>query len=551
VKRRTLPAVGRILPAIALMLASCTTTTDPWRPVVGPPELRGPLAQRHVDDHLVTPAEVLGEPGDTSSAGPLVVTIEDAVLQALSNNRAIRVQRLDPPIQRTFIEQERAAFDPVIDGETSISRTTTDKRNGDNKRTTKSGGSLGVSEYLPTGTTIEAEVATERDYGAEDSDQHRTGAEITVTQALLEGRGVAVNLASLRQARLDAIFSDYEFRGFAEAMVAEVEATYWQYVLARKRVEIVTESLKLAEQQLDETRRRIDVGDLPEIELAAGEAEIALRREALIDARSAEATLQVRLLRLIRPGALSAGERNVVPASEPLIPPVPLEEVSDHVAVALQMRPELHQAKLLIQRNELEIVKTRNGLLPQLDLFVTLGKTGYASTFSGSLGDIDSDGYKALIGLRFSQPVVNRDDRARHARAVLTSAQRAESLANLRDLVRQDVELAFIEVGRARQQVDATAVTRRFQAEKLRAETASFRVGRSTALLVAAAQRDLLASQVAEVEAIINYLLARIYLYHMEGSLLARRGLAAPGAISPDAESPTTTQPVSSPTPAR
>ncbi len=42
----------------------------------------------------------------------------------------------------------------------------------------------------------------------------------------------------------------------------------------------------------------------------------------------------------------------------------------------------------------------------------------------------------------------------------------------------------------------------------------------------AAAQRDLLASQVSEVEAVINNLTARTALYRLEGTLLARRGLA-------------------------
>ena len=53
--------------------------------------------------------------------------------------------------------------------------------------------------------------------------------------------------------------------------------------------------------------------------------------------------------------------------------------------LALQMRPDLNQAKLLWQRGDLEVVKTRNGLLPKLDLFVTLGRTGFAESFGKSV----------------------------------------------------------------------------------------------------------------------------------------------------------------------
>ena len=54
-------------------------------------------------------------------------------------------------------------------------------------------------------------------------------------------------------------------------------------------------------------------------------------------------------------------------------------------------------------------------------------------------------------------------------------------------------------------------------------------MGKSTSFLVAQAQRDLLASRIAEVRAIVNYLKALIDLYRQDGSLLERRGIAAPG----------------------
>jgi outer membrane protein TolC len=63
----------------------------------------------------------------------------------------------------------------------------------------------------------------------------------------------------------------------------------------------------------------------------------------------------------------------------------------------------------------------------------------------------------------------------------------------------------------------------------LRTETEKLRVGKSTSFLVAQAQRDFLASRIAEVRAIVNYLKALIDLYRQDGSLLERRRVAAPG----------------------
>ena len=60
----------------------------------------------------------------------------------------------------------------------------------------------------------------------------------------------------------------------------------------------------------------------------------------------------------------------------------------------------------------------------------------------------------------------------------------------------------------------------------MRAETEKFRVGKSTSLLVAQTQRDLIASRISQVESIVEYLKAFVELYRLEGSLLERRGIA-------------------------
>ncbi|MEW5736694.1 MAG: TolC family protein [Thermodesulfobacteriota bacterium] len=462
------------------------------------------------------------------SPGTLSVTVSEAVLLALENNRAVLVQRLNPAISRTYEDQEQAVFDPVISAGAAVSGFREADRSGVISKGSGPEARVSVEKKLETGATVSAGASSRLTTGEDLPDQYVSRVGVEADQPLLRGRGSEVNLARLRQARLDTSFSQYEFRGFAEALVALVENTYWDLVLAKKKVAIVEESLALAQQQLDETRYRIKVGKLAEVEIAAAEAEVALRREALINARSLARSLTVRSLRLIRPRDLSLPDREIVTLSEPGADQPELEPVEYYVETALATRPDVSQAKVLLQREDLELVKTKNGLLPRMDLFVSLGKTGYADSFGGSMSDITGSGYDAAAGLSFEYPAGNRDAQARRQRSWLTREQRRQALGNVKDLARQDVELAYIEVERTRQLVSATAITERFQEETLRAETAKFRVGKSTGLLVAQAQRDLLASQVAQVEAMTTFLKARTNLFLMDGSLLARRGLLTP-----------------------
>ena len=467
--------------------------------------------------------------------GPLKVTITEAILLCLENNRSLVVQRLNPSIEQTFEDQERAVFDPLANAEVSAGRVKGERlaRSGaetEDFTTDAADGIISLEQYFPTGTTVALEASTNvNDSSLYDDSFYSTRLGMTINQALLQGYGTDVNLARLRQARLDTRMSEYELRGFTESLVAEVERTYWDYALAKRQIEIVEESLKVARQQLNETEQLIAVGRLAKAELPAVQAEVSAQEQALIEAKANKESIHLQLLRLLNPAGPGIWQREVDLIHQPTLPEIKLEDVESHVTVSMRMRPILNEARLEILRGDLEVVKTRNGLLPVLDLFVTLGKSGYANSFGESVSHIKKDNYDALAGLKFNYPVFNRDAEAVHRRAILSLEQTQKALENLSQLVEVDVRNAYIEVNRTKQQIAASSVTRMFNEEKLRIETEKLRVGKSTSFLVAQAQRDLLASRIAEVRALANYLKALIDLYQQDGSLLERRGISAPG----------------------
>lgn len=102
-----------------------------------------------------------------------------------------------------------------------------------------------------------------------------------------------------------------------------------------------------------------------------------------------------------------------------------------------------------------------------------------------------------------------------------------EAVGNLERSAEVEIRSAFTEVKRTRATVIATAETRSLQEEKLRSEQEKYQVGRSTSILVATAERDLLAARLAEAQAVVNYILAVLTLYKAEGTLLERRGIDA------------------------
>ncbi len=469
------------------------------------------------------------------ASGPLRISVHDAILSAMENNPSLIVERTNPEISKTYTEEEQALFDPVLGAEIAFERndvaqTGITGRGTIDTTTDVYGGSISLKEYFPTGTFVELGISgsvTDADQSDDPYAKARVG--LSITQSLLRGYGTEVNQARIQQSRLETAISVYELRGFSESLVAQVENTYWDYALSQRQIEIVEESLKLANQQLSETEEMIRVGVMAEAELAAVQAEVAGQKQGLINAKSALSSNRNFLLRLLNPPGESLWKREISLVHSPSLPDAELGEIEKHVAISLRMRPEINQAKLDIKRNQLEVVRTRNGMLPLMDLFINLGKTGYADSFSGAVNELPGDNYDVLVGLNFEHPIRNRSAKAQLRRSLLKEDQAGKTMENLSQLVELDVRNAYIEVNRTREQIAASAATRKFQEEKVRIETEKFRVGRSTNLLVAQAQRDLLVNRIAEVNTVVSYLKALTNFYRLEGSLLERRGIAAPG----------------------
>jgi outer membrane protein TolC len=463
------------------------------------------------------------------------LAVNDAVLLALEKNPSFRIDRISPLLRKESENEARSAFDPTVSGDLSVSLDKSkddyhDQTETTNGSTGKKNGSLSVKQFLPTGTTVELGVSSasnKTEAAAQDTEQISRGYDLTVTQSLLRGFGTGVNLVSLRKARLETEISNYELRGAAEALVADVENVYWDCILSERSIEIYEKSLDIAEKQIEEVKERIKIGNMAETELVSSEAELASRKEDLIDAKSNLESNRLKLLRLLNPDNNSKWNFDMQLTANPdSRHDEPLGDVNEHVMLGLQKRSDLNQAILTLKQGKLDIVRTRNGLLPKLDLFISLGGTSYSKAFTAN-SDRETDDRDLSAGVSFEYALGNRSEKAAYRSAKLSLKQSKISLLNMEQLVQVDIRTAYIEVERSRAQIKATAATRKLREEALRTEQEKFRVGQSTSILVSQAWRDLVESQISEVSAIIQLRKALLDLYLKEGSLLERRGISS------------------------
>lgn len=471
-------------------------------------------------------------PAVTNSALPESgsLTLEQAVWLALENNIDLKVQTLEPLVAGTFLAREQARYAPELFAEISqresssseIARSTGEQFSSDVSQNLLSGG---IRREFSTGTDVELSLQQSGEESNRAPGQEEARISLSLTQALLQGGGRTVNMAAIHRAQLGLDISEAELRGYTESIVAEVEAAYWRFWLAGETIAIAEQALVVADRQLEDMRQRIQVGQLARNEEFVAQAEVARRRQVLIDARADLTRRRLELLSLITPGSVAS---SLAPQTEPALPETDADDTPElRIRLAEASRADLSEARLQLEQRRLDTVITRDGLLPRLDFFAQLAKTGYGADTSESWSDIGGDNYDVQVGLRLSRTLGEREESARDAESRFRAEQAGAAVENLRHRIGTQVMIALNELERARRQIDASAETRRLQALTVDSEVERFQVGTGTALQVAQAQRDLLSSRIEEQRARVQARLALLQLYIAEGSLLQRRGLTA------------------------
>lgn len=455
------------------------------------------------------------------------LSLESATVLALESHPELAVRRLAPAVAGTFEAQQRAEFgatlyaDGQVNREASLetNRATMMQFDVEGSRTTAQ---AGVRQRTPTGTEIDTSVGYRRDESNRSPEQQEMRVGISVTQSLLRGVDPEANLARVRQAELETTATEHQLRAFVTALLVELETAYWQLARARQRLAIHERSLELAEQEAETVEARISIGDLARADAPVVQAQVARRGQAVIDARAEAEAWRLRLARFL---AIDPTHGTVTVDDEIAVTPREVDDAAPHRELALRLRPDLAEARARLEQARLETVVTGHGLLPRLDVFVQLAKTGFGSSFGDAFGGLGEPTWEITGGVSFEQLLGNDAASAENRRAELSREQAERAVENLETLVLLDVALALNELERARAQIDASARTAELLERVVAAERGRLEEGEGTALLVAQAEQQLIDAQITKIDAQIAYRTALIQLYAAEGSLLQRRGV--------------------------
>src|SRR5262249_9143960 len=143
------------------------------------------------------------------------------------------------------------------------------------------------------------------------------------------------------------------------------------------------------------------------------------------------------------------------------------------------------------------------------------------------------------IGLQMNIPLRNRQAQASMATAQLQLRQNELSLTKSISQVRVDINNALIAVRQARARYDSAVLSHTLEDQLLDAEHKKFQLGTSTPFQIISVQRDLANAELAEVQALVAYGLAKAQLDQATGRTLENNGVdideARTGKVSREA----------------
>lgn len=212
----------------------------------------------------------------------------------------------------------------------------------------------------------------------------------TITQPLFRNYKIDPNRRQIQLSRKRLDLSDAVFRQRTIEIISRVQQAYWDLAFAIKDEEIQRDAVKLAETQLSNNKRQVEVGTLAPIEVTQSAATLESRRQQVFAAMNAVAQAENALKNLtLGPANADLWDAQVMPVESFDVKPVTIP-LADAQKLAVENRPELKQFALQKEMNQTDISFFRNQAKPRIDLvggYTTFGTGGTPASSTATVGN--------------------------------------------------------------------------------------------------------------------------------------------------------------------
>lgn len=396
-------------------------------------------------------------------------------------------------------------------------------------RSTQIGLNVDVSRLLPTGGTIglHAESTFSRQTNPilmEPENNWFDEVSIQFAQPLMRGRGRWLYEANERRAALSRDVAVLGRRLAAIQAVQVVVSAYWDLVLSERQVSITQASVDLARERLRITTIGNEGGKVPRSEIPAVQQVIATREEDLLNAELGVLDRSIALRRAVGM-QIGAGELGLRVATD-LETTEATWDLGDLIERAYAASPELAQLAKQDAATKLDIEVTENGLLPQLDLALSLGPTGQDESFGTAWKNLATFKSIGIGGSLTYQHSLGQENVKGRARELREGRRQLEVTAfDVRAQIAQTMARAVAQLELAKRRMALSQRAIELATENIKIETDRFNLGKSTNFDVLGRLEELRQAELRRTQAMIDWHKSQAVVQALTGDILPIYGI--------------------------
>jgi outer membrane protein len=457
------------------------------------------------------------------------LSLEECVVRALDKNFAIRIQSIAVSQAKDAVIITQAAYDPIFGAnwQKAVSQSpiifySTSTTVGGSKPTTDNQSTtLTLTQPVITGGTVTANYQLGRN--ASNTVQTLLNpsydglASINITQPLLQGAGVDYNRATIQIAQLGEKIAGLNLKSSILSTIYNVETAYFNLVYARKQYLVALDSVKLAQQLLDENIAKRNTGVLTDLDVVQAQAGLATSQSQVIGFKQAMDNAADTLQQALGEREFTSSVGSVeFPALTPTTP-----SFAYSYKLARDNGPNLAVIQDTIEQYKLQALRAKRLNQPSLNAIGGAGYTSAEHSYTDANSTVWSGpGYNWNVGLAVNIPLGMRATRAQYRQALANVESEQTALEQVDQTLMVQVRAAVRAVESNQQGVEAATQTVVLSQKQYELQKAKFDAGVATSFLVLQAQTQLETARLTLLQAETNLRQALANLRFLEGTSL-------------------------------
>ena len=459
------------------------------------------------------------------------ISLGDIVGALLANNTDLKLAGADSQLAQGNLLVAAEPFDTALGTAVSGNQERTyTPASDDSTRARQVTFTAGMSKRLRAGVVVTPEVSSSRTTNY--SDPRLTVGEATarlkVLIPLLRDRAGILTRGPEESARRFHAAALLEERHAAALGVMRAATAYWDFLAARRRLDVFISSESRAERTSRETAALVQADERTKTDRVQADGHLAARRSDRLTAELDVVTAWDNLATVI---GVVRQDMSALPGAGTDFPSLGQEPSGESLSRwlrAAEGRDDLQAARLRLEGAEVGHKAQQNELLPRLDLEVGGGWKGqerdreWDRFFSPLVGS--PPGADVSAQLRFELPIIRSGPRGRLTQAVANYERQRVLRTHVERAMRNGVTAAFATVRHAQLSLRQSEAAVRLLSSTVDSERQKFRLGFSTLLDVIQAEESLTTALLSRISAQRSFAAALARLRFETGTILAASG---------------------------